>query len=131
MATRQPTIKKRYDSQMARDIIVQWSGMLNGDDGAWFGSPGMVLRAYSASGTFGVGGNIAFKVSCQDVPGVGGGALGSGTQADESILTGAGTVTTVGTVTAGQYTASTSYRPTVTAGDGTTNLVITMYFIAD
>jgi hypothetical protein len=129
MATRTMTTTRRQNSLGARDVIVKWAGLLNGDDGAWFSEPGMVLRAYSVSGTFGVAGNVALKASCGNA--IDPTAAIVGTQADESILSGAGAVIAAGTVTAGQYTAAPSYRPTVTAGDGTTNLTVTMYFIAD
>lgn len=129
MATRTMTTTRRQNSLGARDIIVKWTGLLNGDDGAWFSEPGMVVRAYSVSGTFGAGGNVALKATCGNA--IDPTAPIVGTQTDESIITGAGAITVAGTVTAGQYTAAPSYRPTVTAGDGTTSLTVTMYFIAD
>lgn len=132
MATVTPTTRKRMDSQMARDIIVTWSPLTTANlDGAWFGSPGMVLRSYSVSGVFGAAGSIALKASCIDAPGVGGPPILTGTMADESIITGAGAITVAGTVTNGQYTAAASYRPMLSGGDGTTALTVIMYFIAD
>lgn len=128
MATRSLTAKRRQLSAGGRDTIVKWTGLLNGDDGQWYSEPGMVLRSYSVSGIFGAGGNVALKASGNEALDA---AFVLGAQADESILTGAGAIVAAGTVTNAQYTAAPSYRPTVTAGDGTTNLSVTMYFIAD
>jgi hypothetical protein len=128
MATRALTAKRRQLSAGGRDTIVKWTGLLNGDDGQWYGEPGMVLRSYSVSGVFGAGGNAALKVSGNDALDA---AFVPGTQTDESIITGAGAIVAAGTTTNNQYTAAPSYRPTITAGDGTTNLTFIMYFIAD
>lgn len=130
MATRKPNITRRYQSSAyGKDVIVVYSGLLNGDDGSWFGEPGMVLRSYSVQGAFGASGACAIKCSCVDVTkqidGFG------GTQSDESALTGANNITAAGTVTNGQYTAAPAFRPIVTGGDGTTNLTVTLHFIAD
>lgn len=132
MATRNftPTPTPRYQSSSyGKDVIVVWNGLLNGDDGAWFGQPGMVLCAYSVQGNFGAGGSLAIKASCVDVTKQPAGF--GGTQPDESNLTGAGNITNAGITTNGQYTAAPAFRPVVTGGDGSTNLTVTMYFIAD
>jgi len=131
MATVAPSTRKRMDSQMARDVIVTWNLTQANNDGAWFGSPGIVLRAYSVSGIFGAAGSVALKASCFDAPGVGGPPVLTGAMADESAITGAGAITAAGTVTNGQYTAAASYRPLLTGGDGTTALAVIMYFVAD
>ena len=127
MATRNATAVRRSASSGAKDMIVKWTGLLNGDDGSWFAEPGMVLRSYSVSGVFGAGGTVALKCSGADALA----AAVTGAQADESVITGAGTITVAGTTTNGQYLAAPCYRPTVTGGDGTTNLTVTMYFIQD
>lgn len=126
MATRSPTIKRRGTGQGSADIIVTVSGLLTGDDMAWFSEPGAVLRSYSVRGTFGAAGNLSVKASGADATDS---AFVSGAQADESLI---GTAMTVAqTVTGGQYTAAPSYRVVVGGGDGTTNLTAILYFIKD
>lgn len=126
MATRVPSINRRSNSSGSKDVIVTYTGLLNGDDGTWYSDPGVVLRATSWSGTFGVAGS-------GQVNATGGNAMGatpiSGAQPDETIIGAAATV--AGIVTGTTYTAAPSYRPRVTAGDGTTSLTCVMYFVQD
>lgn len=126
MATRQFTNTTRGASSGGRDVIIRYTGMLNGDDGAWYSQPGMVLRAYSVQGVLGAGGSVSLKISCNDATSP---AFVPGAQADESGFGAA--VSTPQTVMGSTYSAATSYRPICTAGDVTTNLTVTLYFIQD
>jgi len=127
MATRTPTIARRTTASGAKDLVVTYTGLANGDDGAWFSEPGAVLRSASYKGTWGSGGSA--QVNC-----CGSSALDpanplTGAQPDESIIGSAATSSQ--TITNNQYTAAPAYRPKVTAGDGTTSLSVTLYFVQD
>lgn len=128
MATKQPQIFRRGSGSGAKDITVVYTGLGNGDDGAWFSETGACLRSVSWSGTWGTGGSARVNAS---------GGVGTdprsgqptGAQADESIVGVA--ASSNGTNTAGQYLAFPFVRPVVTAGDGTTSLTCTLYFVQD
>ena len=130
MATRTATIKQRTTASGAKDVIVQWTGLLNGDDGQWISIPGMVLRSISQNGTWGTGGSVSIRGSNGDAmmekPTD---VVITGTQPDETQI--AGPFSSNGLTTANLYIATASYRPLVTAGDGTTSLTLTMYFVQD
>lgn len=122
MATRTPTVVRTGTGSGGSDIVVTYAGMLNGDDGAWFNQPGYVLRSASVKGTLGAGGTVV-------VNGASDRTVVSGAQADESSLL--GNITAQSTVVSGTYIGVPAYRPKVTAGDGTTSLTVTLYYMQD
>ena len=126
MTTRTTAIKTRTTASGAKDVIVTWAGLQNGDDGQWVSIPGAVLRAIGRSGTWGTAGSVSLKMSNGDASGA---SPITGAQADEGVLS--GPFTASGLTTANLYLATASYRPVVTAGDGTTNLTLTLYFVQD
>ena len=95
-------------------LMVDWSGLLNGDDGAPVQLPAYADRSVQVAGTFGVGGTIVIEgsnngtnyVTLRDV-------LGS------AISLTAADIKTV--LDLPRY-----IRPRVTAGDGTTSLAVTL-----
>lgn len=113
MATRTPTINYALNGQR-NAALVTWSGLLNGDDGAPFENADFVDRTAEVFGTFGVGGsvtlegtNVASYVALTDPQG------------------NAITKTAVGIEIVEEAPRFT--RPRVTAGDGTTNLTVTLW----
>ena len=129
MAIRTPTIKRRIPSSNGgRDVIVTWAGLLNGDRGAFYSEPGMILRAYGLKGTLGAAGTV--QIRCAAVDPTDPTYVEVGAQVDETLITGA-SMAALGFNVAGQYTAGPCYAPVVTAGDGTTNLTVTAYFTFD
>lgn len=100
-----------------RAILVTWTGLLNGDDGAPYEGGDWGDRTVQFAGTFGAGGTI--------------------------VLEGSNDGTTYFTLTDPQSTAISKtaagleqvvelpryMRPRVTAGDGSTSLVCTLYMV--
>jgi hypothetical protein len=127
VTTRAPGVRRRTNSSGGKDVIVTYSGLLNGDDGAWFSEPGAILRSISYSGVWGAGGSA--QLNCCGSSAIAPANPLTGAQLDESII---GAVASANqTVTANLYTAAPSYRPKVTAGDVTTSLKIVAYFVQD
>jgi len=113
MATRTPT-RTPVPGYGEDSVVIQWSGLLNGDDGSPIEMPGSADRSIQVSGTFGAGGTIILEgsndgtnyVTLADPQGT---AISKTAAAIEAVL------------------ELTRYiRPRVTAGDGTTNLVATL-----
>ena len=127
MTTRTPTVVRRTNASGAKDVIVTYTGLLNGDDGAWFSEPGAVLRSTSYSGVWGAGGSA--QTTCCGSSAIDPANPITGAQPDESMLGAA--ASTSQTVTNNQYTAAPAYRPKVTAGDGTTSIRVVLYFVQD
>ena len=110
MATRNLSVTELPYSKMAA-----WSGLLNGDDGQAFEALEYADRAMQVTGTFGTGGSLQLE--------------GSNDGSNWVIL--ADPQGNPLTFTAGkieQVLETPRYvRPRVTAGDGTTNLVATIF----
>lgn len=114
MATRTPTINP-INTFNDKGHVVQWTGLLNGDDGAPIEMPGSVLRSVQFTGTFGTGGTILIE--------------GSNDGTNYVVLTDLQgnniSKTTAGIE--GIQEVTRYIRPRVSAGDGTTTLVATLY----
>lgn len=97
----------------------QWGPMANGDVGApAVGAPGFPDRAMQVFGTFGVGGSVAAEGSNEATPA--NWAPLTDPQGNTIAVTSAG----VKTVTE----ATSSFRPHVTGGDGTTSVTVIVFF---
>ena len=113
MATRTPTVTPV--ATFKDDVhIVQWTGLLNTDDGAPVEMPGSADRSIQFTGTFGVGGTVAFEGSNDGVN------YASLTDPQGNAIS----KTASGIEAVAEVTRF--VRPRVTAGDGTTNLVATL-----
>jgi hypothetical protein len=111
MATRTAS----FDNSTVQAMVVTWSGLLNGDDGSSVELPDWADRCVQVTGTFGTGGNMRFQGS---IDGTNWAPL-TDPQGNAMNLTAAGIE---------QVTEITRYvRPLITAGDGTTTLVVSMY----
>lgn len=95
-------------------VLASWSGLLNGDDGAPLEAVGHADKTVQITGTFGVGGTIVIE--------------GSNDGTNYATLTDPQGNAISKTAAAIEMIAEhTRYiRPRVTAGDGTTSLVVTM-----
>ena len=117
MATRAlATVAKQPTIAWDKVDIVQWTGLLNGDDGGPAELPGYADRTVQVTGTFGAGGTIVIEGSVDGINYVTltdpqGNALSKTAAFLEAISE------------AVRY-----IRPRVTAGDGTTSLVCTILF---
>ncbi|CAB4165266.1 hypothetical protein UFOVP821_32 [uncultured Caudovirales phage] len=115
MATRAATIsnptKDQYDDGVQ---LVTWSGLLNGDDGAPVELPTHADRSVQVTGTFGASGNVNIE--------------GSNDGTNYATLSTPASVALA--ITAAGIKAVLELpryiRPRVTAGDGTTALVVTL-----
>lgn len=110
MTTRTATIT--YDTNRA---TVVWTGLLNGDDGSVFEGYDWADAAVQITGTFGVGGSINIT--------------GSNDGTNYVVLTDPqGNAITKTSAAIEQVSEGVkSFKPVVTAGDGTTSLTVTMY----
>lgn len=107
MPTRVFTANQLWPDPPTFSIV--WSGLLNTDDGAaWEWNRGAAERSVTVSGTFGAGGTLVMEGS-----------------ANGATWTSIGTIQSAGGL--GLYSDWRYIRPRVTAGDGTTNLVVTMH----
>jgi hypothetical protein len=94
--------------------FVQWTPMLNGDSGAPFGAPGFADRSMQIVGTFGAGGTVLVE--------------GSNDGTNYATLNDPQGVALSKTA-AGIFEISQIVkfiRPRVSAGDGTTNITVTL-----
>ena len=130
MATRSFTVaipSYHHGANAPSALIVTWSGLLNGDDGAPFVCPNRADKSVQLLGTLGAGGNARIE--------------GSNKQAYNADGTSAGLVTAdYTTLNDPQANAldmtslkmeqvlenPNCVRPRITAGDGTTNLTVVM-----
>jgi len=113
MATRTASISKAeeagYDVRLAA-----WAGLLNGDDGSPFGSSDYSDRSVQVTGTFGATGSVSIEGSNDGVNYVG-------------LTDPQGNAIAITEAKIEQVSELTRYiRPRVTAGDGTTTLVVTL-----
>ena len=93
-----------------------WSGLLNTDTGDAQGLSHWLTKAVQATGTFGVGGSVAIE--------------GSNDGTNWAALrdsTGTAIALTALTIIRDVLENTRFIRPRVTAGDGTTNLVLTLW----
>lgn len=114
MATRTATVDTINDfNNMA--LLIQWSGLLNGDSGDPYTIPGYSDRSIQVQGTFGTGGSISLE--------------GSNDGTNYIVLTDPqGNAITKTSAAIEAVTELPRYiRPRVTAGDGTTNLVASLF----
>ncbi len=93
---------------------VQWTGLLNGDDGSPIAMPGHVFRSVQFTGTFGAGGTIQIE--------------GSNDGTNYVVLTDfqGNNISKTSAALEGVQELTYYIRPRVTAGDGTTALVATL-----
>jgi hypothetical protein len=99
--------------------VVKWTGLLNGDTGAPYKLPHRPIMTVQATGTFGVGGTVTMEGSVDSA------AAPSFSTMKEADGT-AGTLAT-GAESMKQLLENVyQVRPNVTAGDGTTSLVVWM-----
>lgn len=96
-------------------VLVTWSGLLNGDQGSPFEGADWADRTAQISGTFGAGGSVTLE--------------GSGDGTNYTALTdpqGNAVAKTAGALEVIEE-GPRYVRPRVTAGDGTTNLTVTIW----
>jgi len=111
MATRTAPV----DNTTVHALLVPWSGLLNGDTGNAIEMPDWADRCIQVTGTFGASGSVRFEGSLDGtnyfpLTDPQGNALNITAAGGEAV------------------TEVTRYvRPNVTAGDGTTSLVLMMY----
>lgn len=110
MPTRQYSAVRRPDST----VLVTWSGLQNGDDGAPYEAPPMADRALQVSGVFGAGGTLVLEGT---IDGVNWATLND-PQGNALTITSSKIEQIMELVV--------SVRPRVSAGDGDTSLVVSM-----
>lgn len=117
MATRIPTITilDQNTNENAGARLVQWTGLLNGDDGAPVEFDAFADRSVQVTGTFGTGGNCRIQGSNIGDPNW---AVLTDPQGNALNISAAG-LEAISELA--RYV-----RPLITAGDGTTNLTVTM-----
>ena len=106
-------------SESGRTQRIIWSGLLNGDTGKIFSAPGAADMTVQAFGTFGSGGTVIMQGTLEE--------LTSPTNfftlrdgGDNLISFGTADAEMIAMVAAG-------LRPSVTAGDGTTDLTVILF----
>lgn len=115
MATRSPTIIQPGGEDVDHATLVTWSGLLNGDNGVRVNLTDYPDRTVQFAGTFGAGGTVNFEGTNDGVNWITltdpqGNALSKTTAALESV------------------TETPRYvRPSVTGGDGTTDLTVILF----
>ena len=114
MATRTPAVTYAPGG-LGNGVLVVWSGLLNGDDGAPFLIGDFADFSAQFGGTFGAGGSIQMEGANDNTNFL----LLTDPQGNNIVKTAAGLEVI--------EEAIRSVRPRVTAGDGTTNLTCTMW----
>jgi hypothetical protein len=114
MAERAAVVKDR----IGNFVVVEWSGLLNGDTGAPVDWSEYADRSVQLSGTLGVGGNCRIE-----------GSNDPDTATTYATLNDAGgTALDMAALKIEQVLESTRWiRPNITAGDGSTALVVRMF----
>lgn len=103
----------RTDIQSGRPAcLIGWSGLLNGDTGAWVEVVDYADRTATITGTFGTGGSVTLQGS------------NDGTNAFALTDPQANAITKTAAAMELIVEAPRYIRPTVTAGDGSTNLAV-------
>jgi hypothetical protein len=112
MATRVPTVVTQDD----KTVICTWTGLLNGDDGAPVNLARYPDKTVQVTNTFSVGGNVVIEGSNLATPEYGdlhdpqGGVLSTITTKENLVIA----------------ESPLRLRPRVSAGDGSTDLVVTI-----
>ena len=126
MATRNPVVRT-----IAKGVIlIKWSGLLNGDQGAAFAVPQHTDKSVQVFGTFGAAGSVQMEGSNEQ----------PAQQDNQSptaptwvLLHDATQTTSSAKTSASAYQLlenTAQIRPNVTAGDGTTNLTVEVTCVA-
>lgn len=115
MATVTPTVTYAPDGHR-NAVRVVWASMANGDVGAPFSGFGLRDGSVQIEGTFGTGGSISIQMSNDGTNW----QLAADPQGNDVTKTAADLETLLDIV-------GRQLRPTVTAGDGTTALTVTLY----
>lgn len=114
MATRTPTTEF---ITAGREIIkFVWTGLLNGDSGSPIEFANYPDRSIQVSGTFGAGGSVLMEGSNN----------GEVSYSTLNKTTDGTAMTIISASLVGVLELAAQIRPRVTAGDGTTNLTVTM-----
>lgn len=115
MPTRTPTITQPDADRLPGNwAVIQWTGLLNGDDGAPIDLVPYADRSIQVTGTFGTGGNCRIEGSID--------GTNYATLTDPQ-----GNSLDVGSTKIEAVTELVRFiRPRITAGDGTTSLVATL-----
>jgi hypothetical protein len=113
---------KRFEGQdLSSHVLVEWTGLVNGDTGEWIRVPQFADKTFHAYGTFGVGGNVQIEGSNEDAPNVAGTNAGPLNDPGGSPIN----ITAANEIEA-VLENPLWVRPKVTAGDGTTSLTVRM-----
>lgn len=114
MAVRTPTITYGGPSR-PHEVLVVWTGLLNGDQGAPVELEDFTERTVNITGTFGAGGSINIEGNLDGT--------------NNAILTDpqGNAITKASAAIERIQEVTRQVRPNVTAGDGTTNLTVTLY----
>jgi hypothetical protein len=120
MATRLHSLIQTEDEDYARVRIIEWTGLLNGDDGEWIRVPFWADKCVHAYGTYGAGGNVKMEgTALLTSP--------SGNQVD-SLADQGGAIINMTDVEGGRIATildnTVRIRPRVSAGDGTTSITV-------
>jgi hypothetical protein len=112
-----PTISPTQQGDGGQGVVYTWAGLLNGSAGNPPNPRGAPYSSafFIASGTFGSGGSVQIEGSADGV---------NWAKLSPAALTGAGAFASLGVQEKPKF-----LRPHVTAGDGTTNLTVTGYFV--
>ena len=116
MATITPVITYAPDGNR-NAVLVSWS-LANGDDGAPYKGFGIIDGSVQVQGTFGAGGSVQMELSNDGTNY----QLAADPQGTDVVKTSADLETLLDIV-------GRQIRPRVTAGDGTTALVVTLYAV--
>lgn len=127
MATRSFTVQipaYHHGANVPTSLIVTWTGLLNGDDGAPFVCPNRGDKSVQVFGTFG-GGNCRIEGTNQQAYDAGGTAIGGLTYA--TLNDPASNALDIAAAKIEQVLENPcAIRPRITSGDGTTSLTVVM-----
>lgn len=101
--------------ESVHSILITWSGLLNGDTGNWYELPAHGDRTFQVEGTFGTGGTVVMQGSNDGV--------NAHTMTDPQANALSKTAAAMELI----QERPRYIRPNITAGDGATNLVVTVY----
>lgn len=129
MATRAFTVQipsYHHGANAPNSLIVTWTGLLNGDDGAPFVVPNRADKSVQLLGTLGVGGNCKIEGTNQQAYNADGTAV-SPAPTYALLNDPQGNVLDMAALKIEQILENpNAIRPRVTAGDGTTSLTVVM-----
>lgn len=128
MATRTFTVQMpnyHHGASVPVALIVTWTGLLNGDDGAPFVCPNRADKSVQVLGTFGAGGNCKIEGCNQQVYDSAGAVIAGVTYA--LLNDPASNALDITAAKIEQILENpNAVRPRVSAGDGTTSLTVVM-----